>query len=45
MRMTDPSLVPVLVAMGVGVLMVRAGVGKGLLAWRKNQTDGRRRKR
>lgn len=44
MRMTDPILVPALVAMGVGVLMVRAGVGKGLLAWRKNQTDGRRRK-
>jgi len=45
MRMTDPILVPALVAMGVGVLMVRAGVGDGLLAWRKNQTDGRRRKR
>jgi hypothetical protein len=45
MRMTDPVLMPALVAMGVGVLMVRAGVGKGLLAWRKNQTDGRRRKR
>jgi hypothetical protein len=44
MRMTDPILVPALVAMGVG-LMVRAGVGNGLLAWRKNQTDGRRRKR
>lgn len=45
MRLTDQSLMPALVAMGVGVLMVRAGVGKGLLAWRKNQTDGRRRKR
>ncbi len=45
MPMTDPILVPALVAMGVGVLMVRAGVGKGLLAWRRNQTDGRRRKR
>jgi hypothetical protein len=45
MRMTDPLLVPALVAMGVAVLMVRAGVGKGLLAWRRNQTDGRRRKR
>jgi hypothetical protein len=45
MRLTDPSFVPALVAMGVGVLMVRAGVGKGLLAWRRNQTDGRRRKR
>jgi hypothetical protein len=45
MRMTDPVLMPALVAMGVGVLMVRAGVGKGLLAWRRNQTDGRRRKR
>jgi hypothetical protein len=45
MRMTDSILVPALVAMGVGVLMVRAGVGKGLLAWRRNDTDGRRRKR
>jgi hypothetical protein len=45
MRITDPVLMPALVAMGVGVLMVRAGVGKGLLAWRRNQTDGRRRKR
>jgi hypothetical protein len=45
MRMTDPILVPALVAMGAGVLMVRAGVGKGLLAWRRNQTDRRRRKR
>jgi hypothetical protein len=45
MRMTDPVLMPALVAMGVGVLMVRAGVGKGLLAWRRNDTDGRRRKR
>jgi hypothetical protein len=45
MRMTDPFLVPALVAMGVAVLMVRAGVGKGLLAWRRNQSDGRRRKR
>ena len=45
MRMTDPILVPALVAMGVGVLMVRAGVGNALLACRKNQTDGRRRKR
>jgi hypothetical protein len=45
MRMTDPVLMPALVAMGVGVLMVRAGVGKGLLAWRRNKTDGRRRKR
>ena len=45
MRMTDPVLMPALVAIGVGVLMVRAGVGKGLLAWRRNQTDGRRRKR
>jgi hypothetical protein len=43
--MTDPVLMPALVAMGVGVLMVRAGVGKGLLAWRRNQTDGRRRRR
>jgi hypothetical protein len=43
--MTDPLLVPALVAMGVAVLMVRAGVGKGLLAWRRNQSDGRRRKR
>ena len=45
MRLTDPSLVAAFVAMGVAVLMVRAGVGKGLLAWRGNQTDGRRRKR
>jgi hypothetical protein len=44
MPMTDPILMPVLIAMGVGVLMVRAGVGKGLLAWRKNDID-RRRKR
>ena len=44
MPITDPILVPALVAMGVGVLMVRAGVGKGLLAWRRNDTD-RRRKR
>lgn len=43
--MTDPILVPAVVAMGVAVLMVRAGVGKGLLAWRRNGTDGRRRKR
>jgi hypothetical protein len=43
--MTDPILVPTLVAMGVGVLMVRAGVGKGLLAWKRNDTDRRRRKR
>jgi hypothetical protein len=42
--MTDPILVPALVAMGVGVLMVRGGVSKGLLAWRRNDTD-RRRKR
>jgi hypothetical protein len=41
MRLTDPSLVPALVAMGVGALMVRAGVGQGLLAWRRNQTDRR----
>jgi hypothetical protein len=41
--MTDPILVPALVAMGAAVLMVRAGVGKGLLAWRRNQTDRRRR--
>jgi hypothetical protein len=45
MQLTDPSLVPALVAMGVGVLMVRAGVGKGQLAWKRNQKDGRRRKR
>jgi hypothetical protein len=45
MRMTDPILAPALVAMGVAVLMVRAGVGKGLLALRRNDTDGRRRKR
>jgi hypothetical protein len=45
MQVTDPSLAPALVAMGVGVLMVRAGLGKGLLAWRRNQTAGRRRKR
>jgi hypothetical protein len=45
MRITDPILMPALVAMGVGVLMVRAGVGKSLLAWRRNQTDRRRRKR
>jgi hypothetical protein len=45
MRLTDPMLVPALVAMGVAVLMVRAGLGKGLLAWRRNDTDGRRRKR
>ena len=44
MRMTDPVLMPALVAMGVGALMVRAGVGKGLLAWRKSQTDGRRKR-
>jgi len=42
--MTDPILISALVAMGVGVLMVPAGVGKGLLAWRKNDID-RRRKR
>ena len=41
MPMTDPILVPALVAMGVGVLMVRAGVGKGLLAWRRKDTDRR----
>jgi hypothetical protein len=45
MRITDPVLMPALVAMGVGVLMVRAGVGKGLLAWRRNHTDGRRRRK
>lgn len=44
MRMTDSILVPALVAMGVGVLMVRAGVGKSLLAWRRNDTNGRRRR-
>jgi hypothetical protein len=43
MTMTDPILIPALVAMGVGVLMVRAGVGKGLLAWRENDTDRRRK--
>ena len=41
MPMTDPILVPALVAMGVGVLMVRAGVGTGLLAWRRTDTDRR----
>jgi hypothetical protein len=45
MRMTYPVLMPALVAMGVAVLMVRAGVGKGLLAWRRNDTDRKRRKR
>ena len=45
MRMTDPILVPALVALGVAVLMVRAGVGKGLLAWRRTDTDRRRRRR
>jgi hypothetical protein len=45
MRMTDPVLMPALVAMGVGVWMVRAGVGKGLLAWRRNEPDRRRRKK
>jgi hypothetical protein len=45
MQLTDPSLVPALLAVGVGVLMVHAGVGKGLLAWKRNGTDGRRRKR
>jgi hypothetical protein len=45
MRITDPVLMPALVGMGVGVLMVRAGVGKGLLAWRRNQTDRRRRRK
>jgi hypothetical protein len=45
MPMTDPILMSALVAMGVGVLMVRAGVGKGLLAWRKNDTDRRRKRR
>jgi hypothetical protein len=43
--MTDPVHMSALVAMGVGVLMVRAGVGKGLLAWRRNDTVGRRSKR
>ena len=43
MSMTDQIVVPALVAMSVGVLMVRAGVGKGLLAWRRNDTDRRRK--
>ena len=43
MSMTDQIFVPALVAMSVGVLMVRAGVGKGLLAWRRNDTDRRRK--
>jgi hypothetical protein len=45
MRITDPVLMPALVAMGVAVLMVRAGVGKSLLAWRRNSTNVRWRKR
>ena len=44
MRITDPVLMPAFVAVGVGVLMVRAGIGKGLLAWRRNETDGRRKR-
>ena len=44
MRMTDSMLVPALVAMGVAVSMVRAGVGKRLLAWRRNDTDWRRKR-
>jgi hypothetical protein len=39
--MSEASLVLALAAMGVGLSMVWAGVGQGLLAWRRNQTDGK----
>jgi hypothetical protein len=40
---TDPTFTSSLVAMAAGLLMVRAGIGKRMLSWRK--VEGRRRRR
>lgn len=43
MHQIDPQLGAALVSMGVGVLMVRVGIGKRLLAWRPNRERRTRR--
>jgi hypothetical protein len=45
MQTIDPALVTALVAMCVGVLMVKAGVAKRQLAWRPRRASRRRRRR
>jgi hypothetical protein len=44
MQTIDPALVTALVAMCVGVLMVKAGVAKGQLAWRPRRASRQRRR-
>lgn len=43
MRTIDPALVTALVAMCAGALMVKAGVAKRRLAWRKRRTQREKR--
>jgi len=45
MHTIDPTLVTPLVAMCVGVLMVKAGVAKRQLAWRPRRASRQRRRR
>ena len=42
MQTLDPPLVSALAALCAGVLMVYAGVGKGLLSWRPDTVRRRR---
>ena len=45
MNTTSSSLVPAFISMSVGLWMVRAGLAKRLLAWRKIERDRRRWRR
>ena len=45
MQTLDPPLVSALAALCAAVLIVYAGVGKGLLSWRLNASAGGRRGR
>jgi hypothetical protein len=45
MKTIDPAPVTALVAMCVGVLMVKAGVAKKQLAWRPRRASRRRKRR
>ena len=44
MHQIDPSLSTALVSLGVSVLMVRVGIGKRRLAWRKERRQRRWRR-
>jgi hypothetical protein len=44
MQTQSQLLVPALVTMSAGLWMVRAGIAKRRLAWRKSEKDRRRRR-